>query len=64
LKSKFVFTYKEPLEALQLKQWHKEQVEGNDLVAIETVTAPQLHAPLIVPEEFMLTKVSFRTLRS
>jgi hypothetical protein len=58
-----MFTHNEPLEALQLKQWHREHVVGNLFAAINMLTAPQLHFPLMIPEESMVMMFSPRTLR-
>jgi hypothetical protein len=57
LDHRVLFTDNEPLEALQLKQWHKEQVEGKEIAAIEMVTAPQLQLPWIMCWESMLIMV-------
>lgn len=41
-------TYREPLEARQLRQWHRPQAGGKEVLGTEILIAPQLQAPLIV----------------
>jgi hypothetical protein len=40
-------TYREPLEARQLRQWHRPQYGGYDVFGTEIWIAPQLQAPLM-----------------
>jgi hypothetical protein len=40
-------TYRDPLEARQLIQWHRPQYWAKEALGIEMVIAPQLQEPLI-----------------
>jgi hypothetical protein len=42
-----VATYKDPLEARQLRQWQREDLVGKDDASMEILIVPQLHSPLI-----------------